>query len=85
MVCLSGGDYRPIFFGRNGEQSLLKRQFGLSARHLRFAELRPETTCRVLTLIGPGGVGKMRRAVQAAADAADSFRHGVCFAPLRRR
>jgi DNA-binding SARP family transcriptional activator len=38
--------------------------------------------CRLLTLVGPVGIGKTRLAVQAAADCGREFLHGVCFAPL---
>ena len=37
---------------------------------------------RVLTLTGPGGIGKTRLSVQAAEDLADEFAHGVFFVPL---
>jgi predicted ATPase/class 3 adenylate cyclase len=37
---------------------------------------------RLLTLTGPGGIGKTRVALQAAADLLDDFRDGVYFVPL---
>ena len=39
-------------------------------------------TARLVTVIGPGGVGKTRVALRAAAQAADQFADGVCLAEL---
>lgn len=38
--------------------------------------------CRLLTLLGPGGVGKTRLAIELARRAGGSFLHGAAFAPL---
>ena len=38
--------------------------------------------CRLLTLIGAGGMGKTRLALQAAGQALDAFAHGVYFVSL---
>ena len=38
--------------------------------------------CRLLTLVGPGGIGKTRLALQAAEQVAATFLHGACFVPL---
>ena len=39
-------------------------------------------TCRLLTLLGPGGTGKTRLALRLAADLADGFGWGAYFVPL---
>lgn len=38
--------------------------------------------CRLLTLTGPGGVGKTRLALEAAHQLSHSFHHGACFVSL---
>jgi len=38
--------------------------------------------CRLLTIIGPGGIGKSRLALQAAADMVEIFPHGIFLIPL---
>jgi predicted ATPase/class 3 adenylate cyclase len=44
--------------------------------------LRLLASSRLLTLTGPGGTGKTRLAIQLAAEASDTFKHGVFFVPL---
>ncbi len=41
-----------------------------------------QSGCRLLTIVGLGGIGKTRLALQTAATAAGKFQHGVCFVPL---
>lgn len=38
--------------------------------------------CRLLSLIGPGGMGKTRLAIEAGVRQGEKFRHGVRFVPL---
>ncbi len=45
-------------------------------------KLLSDPGCRMVTLVGPGGSGKTRLAVEAARLTADDFPHGVYFVPL---
>lgn len=47
------------------------------------AVLLAEPTCRLLTLLGPGGAGKTRLAIQAAGQMVADFAHGISFVPLQ--
>ncbi|MFJ3640234.1 ATP-binding protein [Streptomyces sp. NPDC090108] len=55
------------FVGRAGELATIREMLGQA---------------RLLTLVGPGGVGKSRLALRAVADAADGFPDGVRLAEL---
>ena len=57
------------FFGREAELTLIAARLA-------------DPVCRLLTILGPGGVGKTSLALQAAAAFADHFPAGVCFVPL---
>lgn len=48
----------------------------------RISEQLADPTCRLLTLVGLGGIGKTRLALQVAAELANDFLHGVRFIPL---
>jgi predicted ATPase/uncharacterized protein HemY len=48
----------------------------------RIAQLFAEGRCRLLSFIGPGGVGKSRLAFHAAERLAEQFNDGVYFVPL---
>ena len=57
------------FVGRQAELSLIQERL-------------PQTECRLLTLVGLGGSGKTRLAIQAAHEMVSLFLHGVHFVPL---
>jgi predicted ATPase len=46
------------------------------------AERLANRDCRLLTVLGPGGVGKSRLAIQAAREQVDRFEHGVYLVDL---
>jgi predicted ATPase/tRNA A-37 threonylcarbamoyl transferase component Bud32 len=60
---------RTTFIGREQEEAALRHLLG-----------REEA--RLVTLTGPGGIGKTRLALQAAEGIASQFPGGVCFVPL---
>lgn len=47
------------------------------------ANLMNNPFCRLLTLIGPGGIGKTRLAMEVAQQQNDTFPDGFCFIPLQ--
>src|SRR5262245_59137711 len=60
---------RTSFVGRASELEAIDR-------------LLEDPGCRLLTLVGPGGVGKTRLALQAAARRVERYSHGVHLVPL---
>ena len=60
---------RTSFVGRRDELQEIDR-------------LLEDPSCRLLTLVGPGGVGKTRLALEAAARRLDRYPHGVHYVPL---
>jgi predicted ATPase/transcriptional regulator with XRE-family HTH domain len=53
---------------------------GREVEHL--SQLLRDPQCRLLTFVGPGGIGKTRLAVEAASPTQDFFADGVYFVPL---
>lgn len=45
-------------------------------------EMLENPGCQLITIVGPGGIGKTRLALAAAADQIGAFQHGVYFVPL---
>jgi predicted ATPase/DNA-binding SARP family transcriptional activator len=56
--------------------------FGREVELAQLAQLLADPLCRLLTVVGPGGVGKTRLAVEAAKGHVTVFRHGAAFVPL---
>ena len=56
--------------------------FGREKEIAEILKLISDPACRLITLVGGGGVGKTRLALQAAAERADTFSHGVYYIPL---
>ena len=54
---------------------------GREAELAEIAGLLNETDCRLLTLVGPGGIGKTRLALEAASRTAEDFPYGAYFFP----
>jgi predicted ATPase/transcriptional regulator with XRE-family HTH domain len=55
---------------------------GREAELAMLAELLRDPQCRLLTLAGPGGIGKTRLAIEVASTQRELFPDGVCFIPL---
>ncbi|MDX1995471.1 MAG: BTAD domain-containing putative transcriptional regulator [bacterium] len=55
---------------------------GRTSELAEIARLLEDPACRLLTLVGPGGIGKTRLAIQAASDLAPHFPDGVYFVSL---
>lgn len=65
--------------------SMLSQQAGFVGRESELAKIETlfnDPSCRLLTLVGLGGVGKTRMACEAAARATRSFAHGSYFVAL---
>ena len=61
---------------------VLTRFFGRQQESARLVDLLSRRTVRLVTLAGPGGVGKTRLAIEAAHRMAGVFAHDICFVEL---
>jgi len=55
---------------------------GREAVLAEIADRLQDPDCRLLTLVGPGGIGKTRLALEAAAAQLDNYAHGIWFVSL---
>jgi predicted ATPase/class 3 adenylate cyclase len=80
---LGHADYPPLRSLRNVRLPVPATPFlGREDEVERVVELLSREDVRLLTLTGPGGTGKTRLALQAAAEASDRFPDGTWFVPL---
>jgi predicted ATPase len=80
---LGDADYPPIRSLRNVRLPVPTTPFlGRLDELGGVVDLLVRDDIRVLTLTGPGGTGKTRLALQAAAEAADRFQDGIYWVPL---
>ncbi len=67
--------------------NLPRQQTPFIGRNLELMEIQQhlleDPDCRLLTILGPGGMGKTRLSVETAARLAEYFKDGVFFIPLR--
>ncbi len=61
---------------------ILTRFFGRQQETARLSDLLSRRTVRLVTLAGPGGVGKTRLAIEVAHRMAGVFAHDICFVEL---
>ena len=55
---------------------------GRRAELEEIGRLLADPACRLLTLMGPGGIGKTRLAIQVGLELGERFSGGACFVPL---
>ena len=75
-------DHRPVRASLASLHSPLTPLIGREAELARLTDLALNPATRLLTLIGPGGVGKSRLAQALAAEVQTSFADGLCLVSL---
>lgn len=73
-----GGLPRPALCLPRPPTSLIGRE----AELVTLAQLLHDPQCRLLTLVGPGGIGKTRLALEMASTQRERFADGVCFVSI---
>jgi predicted ATPase/DNA-binding SARP family transcriptional activator len=56
---------------------------GREAELAELGALLENPACRLITIVGPGGIGKTRLVLAVAAEQAETFTHGAAFVPLQ--
>ncbi len=83
---IRAGETAPLSLGRPASLHNLPPSptpfVGREADLVELAELVASPDCRLVTLVGPGGIGKTRLALRVAADHVGVLAHGVAFVPL---
>lgn len=78
--------YERIRAAESGVQSNLPPQFttfvGRTSELAQISRRLDDPNCRLLTLVGDGGVGKTRLALEAVAERAGDYLNGIFFVPL---
>jgi predicted ATPase len=70
----------------NPSTTLPRRLTPLLGREGELAQIKAQLldpSCRLLTILGAGGMGKTRLAIEVAATLADEFAHDLCFVNLQ--
>ncbi len=73
---------QPLIHGRRAAPTQLTPFVGRAHELALLSERMREPACRLLTLVGPGGVGKTRLAIELASQQASYYRDGVFVAAL---